>query len=156
MKGTVKEMSVSLLRTGLLVDINSLYVQIQGKFGKARILQMSEYVKRLEDLGHTMTYKVAYSKQKSEDAPTFVSLLRGIGFETHFGNTPWNIAMALRAADIVPNVDCLVIGSHERETGRILSWAKEKGKLTCCFASGIPEFFNQFARCIEITEELLR
>jgi len=143
-----------LLKTALILDVNNLYFGVQGKFGKRR-LQMLEYARSLEKIGHILIHKIAYSRQKPEDAQSFLSILKNNGFECHFGNTQWNVAMALRAADVVPNVDCLVLGSAYHETGRILSWAKEKGKITKCYAVDIPAFFRQFAECIEIGEDVL-
>ena len=147
-------MSFPLRKTGLIVDINNLYFAIQAKFGK-RKLQIVDYVKWLEDRGHVLTYKIAYSRQRADEAPGFVSLLKANGFETHFSNTQWSVAMALRTADIVANIDCLVLGTNYQEAGRILAWAKERGKLTKCFAANIAPFFKQLCDCVEIPEEIL-
>lgn len=155
MKNSVKGIPVSLLKTGLLVDLNSLYFNVRSRYGKKlRILDYTEY---LESLGHTLIYKVAYSiiESKKQESPGFLALLKGNGFETHFGRTSWSIAMALRAADIVPNVDCLILGSSNPALGRILSWAKERGKLTKCVSANIPTFFNQFCECREVPREIL-
>lgn len=154
MKSSVPEMHVNYLKTGLILDINNLYFAIQGKYGQRR-LQITEYIKYLEDRNHLLTFKVAYSRQRMDNVPGFISLLKGCGFELHFGNQHWTTAIALRAADIVPNVDCLILGTNNPDSGRILTWAKEKGKLTKCFASNIPPFFKQFAECIEIPPEIL-
>ena len=156
MRNTVREMLVNfpLLKTGLILDVNNLYFAVQSKFGK-RKLQITEYVRFLEKLGHTLVYKIAYSRQEADAVPGFVALLKNNGFETNFGNKHWGTAMALRAADIVPNVDCFVLGTNFPDASRILQWAKEKGKITKCFALSIPPFFKQFAECLEIPPEIL-
>jgi hypothetical protein len=143
-----------LLKTGLVLDLHNLYFALQGRYGK-RKLQIGEYVKYLEKQGHTLTYKIAYGRQKPEDVSGFVDLLRNLGFEVNFGNQQWTTAMALRVADITPNIDCLVLGANFHDAGRMLAWAKERGKLTKCFASDIPPFFKQYAECIEIPPEIL-
>lgn len=148
-------MSFPLLKTGLLVDINNLYYSLQRKFGKGRRLKMVEYTKHLESLGLTIVHKIAYGQQVSENTVSFVTMLRNEGWEVHFGNTSWAIAMALRAADIAPNLDCFVLGTNFDQAGRILEWMKGKGKLTKCFACDIPQFFRQIAECVEIQESLL-
>lgn len=116
---------------------------------------LKEYARQLEQAGHTLTYKIAYSRQEPKQVRPFLAMLQANGFECHFADTEWQIAMALRAADIVQNVDCFVLGSNNHETGRILHWAKEKGRLTKCFAVNIPPFFAQFAECVEVREDVL-
>lgn len=147
-------MNFPLLKTGLIVDFNNLYFSIQNKYGPKR-LQMLEYVKFLEQLGHTLTYKIAFSPQQPDKAQGFITLLKSHGFEIYYGKQNYALDMGLRCADIVPNIDSLVIGSNTKETATILSWAKEKGKITKCFACNIPPFFKEFATCIEIPENLL-
>jgi uncharacterized LabA/DUF88 family protein len=153
MNDTVKEMRV-LYRTALLVDLNNLYHAVQDKFGQ-RKLMILDYARALQDAGHTLTYKIAYSRQEPKRVRSFLTMLEANGFECHFGDTKWEVAMALRAADVVPNVDCVVLGSNDYEMGRILKWSKEKGRLAKCFAVNIPTFFNQFAECVEIEEGVL-
>lgn len=143
-----------MLRTGLIVDANNLYFSIQSAFGN-RLIRFEEYVKHLEALGHTLTYKVIYSKQKVDVAKNFIIALENQGFEIHFGNTKWDIPMTLRAADMVPNIDCLILGSNNLDAGKILYWAKERGKLVKCFAHNIHPALRQIGECIEITENLL-
>lgn len=124
------------------------------KFGN-RKLMLKEYTRALEKAGHTLTYKICYSRQEPKQVRPFLTMLQAQGFECYFGNVEWQVAMALRAADIVQNVDCFVLGSNNHETGRILAWAKEKGRLTKCFAVNILPFFAQFADCVEIREDVL-
>lgn len=143
-----------MLRTGLIVDANNLYFSIQSAFPGRRV-RFEEYLKVLEKLGHTLTFKIIYSRQKVDVAQNFIAALRSQGFEIHLGKTRWDIPMALRAADIVPNVDCLILGSNNEDSGNILAWAKERGKIVKCFAHNIPLHFKQMGDCIEISEDLL-
>lgn len=143
-----------MLRTAVLLTIDNLYFSVRNKY-RGRKLRIENYIQALEQAGHTVTYRFAYSKQREEDCATFVTVLQSQRFECHFGNTPWGIPMALRIADIVANVDSVVLGSNVPELGRILAWAKERGKLTKCFAVGVPAFFSQFAECVEVGEEIL-
>lgn len=143
-----------LLKTALVVDVNNLYFSVQDKFGNRRI-QMSKYVESLEKLGHTLTYKIAFSRQKPAQARAFCTLLQETGFELFFGETQIYTAMALKVADVVPTIDSLVIGSNYEEAGRILHWAKNKGKLTKCYGVKLPPRFRQFSTCMEIEEDIL-
>lgn len=154
MKNSVREILV-LFRTALVVDLNHLYYAIQEKFGDGRKLLISEYTKRLEDAGHTLVHKIAYSRQKENRASQFTSLLKAKGFELHFGSPQLLVSMALRTADIINNVDCFVLGSNHQEAGRILEWVRDKGKVTKCFACRIPSNFAQYAELMEIDEGLL-
>lgn len=154
MKNSVRETHVTLLKSGLIVDFNNLYFTIQDKFG-ARQLRLEEYIKHLEGLGHILIHKVAYSPQKPERAIGFIDLLKATGFEVYFGRPHFGVHMALKAADIALNVDCLVVGSNTPDAEMILSWAKTRGKITKCFACNIPSYFKQFAQCIEIAEAQL-
>ncbi len=155
--GTVKEMPAlsPLLKTGLLVDLNNLYYGVQDRFGNDRRLMILEYVRFLEQSGHTLMYKVAYSRQAPRQVGGFLSMLKDNGFETNFAANHWNVSMALRAAEMVPNIDCLVIGSSHPEMGRILEWTRKHGKLTKCFSVNIPKYFRQWAETIEVTEGML-
>jgi hypothetical protein len=156
MRNSVREISVQypLLKTGLILDINNLYFAIQNRYGKRR-LQIGEYLKYLESQGHTLTFKIAYSRQKLEDAPAFVEILRSLGFEIHFGSQHWGTAMVLRAVDITPYVDCVVLGTNFQDAFRVFKWVRDHGKLTKCFATNIPAMFKEIAECVEIPSEIL-
>lgn len=148
-------MSSPLLRTGLIVDLNNLFFSVQSKFGQKRRLSYEKYVQHLKELGHTLVTKVAYTRQNREDIVNFATMLRNEGWEVHFGNTTWAIAMALRAAEMMPNIDSFVLGTNFEEAGRILKYARDQGKLTRSFACNIPGFFKQLGDCTEISEEIL-
>jgi hypothetical protein len=143
-----------LLKTGLIVDFDNLYVALQSKYEK--LLLVEKYVKYLEDTGHTLIYKIGYSPQKPDLAMGFIQLLRAIGFDIYFGKELFGVDMALKAADIVPNIDCLILGSNAAGAATILSWAKNKGKITKCFASLIPSNFKEVGTCIEIPESMVQ
>lgn len=146
---------MSSRKTGLIVDLNNLYFGVQAKYGSGRRVQMVEYIEFLKAAGHEIIHKVAYTRQKPKDMIGFATMLRNEGWELHCGNTSWAIAMALRAADMMPQVDSFVLGTNFDEAGRILQWMKDKGKGTKCFAANIPRFFKQVAECVEIPECIL-
>lgn len=145
---------MSPLKTGLIVDLNNLHQGVQERYGNRRLMIL-EYVRLLESAGHMLTFKIAYSRQTARQVGAFHSLLQTNGFETHFAQTLWNVSMALRAAEIVPSIDALVLGTASTEMGRVLEWARKQGKLTKCFAVNIPKHFRQFAECMEVPEEAL-
>lgn len=142
------------LRTALIVDVTNLYFEINQKYHNRR-LRILDYTQMIEQQGHLLTFKIAYSRQSPSSAQNFAHLLNCHGFETHFGQNPWSIAMALRAAQILPHVDAFVLGSAEPEMLRLLKYARELGKITRCFAVNIPEGFDQFCQCNEVPESLL-
>lgn len=145
---------MSLLRTGLLVDLNNLHQGVLECYGNRRLMIL-EYVRLLESAGHILTYKIAYSRQTPRQVGPFMTLLKTNGFETHFAATLWNVSMALRVAEMVPSIDCLVLGTANSEMGKVLEWARKQGKLTKCFALNIPKHFKQFAECMEVPEGAL-
>lgn len=145
---------MSPLKTGLIVDLNNLHQGVQERWGNRRLMIL-EYVRLLESAGHMLTFKIAFSRQTVRQVGAFHSLLQTNGFETHFAQTHWNVSMALRAAEIVPSIDALVLGTANNEMGRVLEWARKQGKLTKCFAINIPKHFRQFAECMEVPEEAL-
>lgn len=146
-------MNVSL-RTALIVDVTNLYFEINQKYPNKR-LRILDYAKLLEAQGHFLTFKIAYSRQAPGAAQNFAHLLNCHGFETHFGQNSWSIAIALRAAQILPNVDAFVLGTVEPEMIRLLKYARDLGKITRCFAVNIPIAFAQVSECIEIPESVL-
>lgn len=151
----VKEMCVNvLLRTALIVDVTNLYFEINQKHPNKR-LRILDYAKLLESQGHLLTFKIAYSRQAPGTAQNFAHLLSCHGFETHFGQNSWSIAIALRAAQILPNVDAFVLGSVEPEMVRLLKYARDLGKITKCFAINIPIAFAEVSECAEIPESVL-
>lgn len=155
MNGSVKETpALSPLKTGLIVDLNNLHQGVQERYGQRRLMIL-EYVRLLESAGHMLTFKIAYSRQAARQVGAFHTLLQTNGFETHFLQTHWNVSMALRVAEMIPSIDCLVLGTANTEMGRVLEWARKQGKLTKCFALNIPKHFKQFAECVEVPEEAL-
>jgi hypothetical protein len=143
-----------MLRTGLLLDVNNLHYAVQAKFGKRRLMVL-EYAKALEEAGHTLTFKIAYNRQPANSCAAFMGMLEQNGFECVFGCQQAAVAIALKVADMVSHVDSLVIGSNFDEMGRVFRWAKDKGKITKCFAVNIPSAFKYVAECVEVHEGLL-
>ncbi len=142
------------LRTGLIVDVTNLYFEINNKYPNKR-LRILDYAKLLEEAGHLLTFKVAYSRQAPGAAQNFAHLLNCHGFETYFGQNSWSVAIALRAAQILPNVDAFVLGSAELEMARLFKYARDMGKITKCFAVNIPIQFETVCQCIEVPESVL-
>lgn len=134
-----------MLRTGLIVDLNNLYHAVHGKFGNTRLM-MARYVERLE-ADHTVLYKVAFGQQR---APQFEALLTNLGFECYFDNCDWAVQIALTAADMLANIDCLVVGSNHPELAQIYRWARKHGKIVKVYACRIPHSLRPCAELMEI------
>ncbi len=142
------------MKTALIVDVSNLYYETMSKYPD-RTLRIVDYTKYIEGLGHSLVYKAAYSKQPPDRVQSFSHMLNCNGYETHFGQKPWHVAMALRATEMLPHVDCFILGSNADEMGRVLKFAKNLAKITRCIAVNIPPHFAEFAECIEVPEVLL-
>lgn len=143
------------MKTALMIDVSNLYFTIE-KLHVGKRLMLLDYAKHLESLGHVLTFKIAYSRQSAQAAQSFTHMLNCNGFETHFGTGPWQVAMALRASEILDSVDCLIIGSNNQELHPVLAFARKAGKITKCFACDVQPATRKFAEVIEIPEALLR
>jgi hypothetical protein len=142
------------MKTGLIVDVSNLYFAINLAHA-GRKLMMLDYAKHLEDLGHDLAFKVAYSRQSANSAQSFTHMLNCHGFETHFGTGPWLVPMTLRAAEIIPEVNCLIIGSNDEQFCPVFAYARKAGRKTKCFAVTIPAGMKKHAECIEVPESLM-
>jgi len=140
------------MKTALIIDLTNLYMEIRNAFPGKR-LNVIPYVETLTGLD--IAYKIAYSKQRRGEALGFAHLLECNGFVTHFAAQHRTTEIALQAATILPDVDCLVIGSNERDMMAVFRYARKLGKRTKCFACNIPKDFKAYAECLTITEDLL-
>jgi len=147
--------SFPVLKAAVLVDVSDMYLRVQEVHGNAALnyLGCTEW---LESLGSTVTFKVAYSRQNPTKVGPFLQLLRNNAWECHFGNQSWYMRMGLRAAEILPKVDILAIGSVTPESLDLCRYIREQGKLVWVFSAIIPPEFREVARCFEIPKELIR
>lgn len=142
------------MKTALIVDVSNLYFAI-SRLHPGKRLMLLDYVKHLEQLGHVLTFKIVYSRQSANSAQSFTHMLHCNGFETHFGTGPWPVDMALRAAEVLPSVDSLVIGSNSKDLHPIFKFARKEGKLTKCFAVEIPVDTRRYAETLEVPPSIL-
>ncbi len=142
------------MKTALIVDISNLFYAINAAH-EGRRLQLLEYAKHLESLGHDLAFKIAYSRQSPNSAQSFTHMLNCNGFETHFGTGPWIVPMAIRATEVIHDVDCLILGSNDEQLCPLLAHARKTGKKTKCFAVTIPAGIKKHAECIEVPESLM-
>lgn len=142
-----------MIKTALIVDIDNLYFMTRQKHGKT--FHYQNYLAHLDKAGYRVTHKVAFGRQPRAQASEFATALERLGFEMRLGDTEWAIEMALTAARVIDEVECIVLGTSVPQAGRIFVYAKERGKVTVCMASSIPSFFRKLAQCIEIPKEIL-
>ena len=144
------------MKTAFLVDVHNLYMAINRKF-PGKVLNYIKVLEELKAANYDIFHKVAYGRQPEEQVKPFASMLRKNGFEVHFGNTPHNMEMAIKAVDVIhnSNIQCVVIGTNYFEAGRILRYARDKGINTMSFGVGLPEFFQTLGQTWEVTEDLL-
>jgi hypothetical protein len=144
------------MKTALLVDVHNLYIAINKKH-PGKVLNYTALVKFLEDEKYDLFHKVAYGRQPEEKVRSFSTMLKKNGFEVNFGNTPHNIEMALKAADLIhtSKVDTLILGTNYFEAGRILRYARDHGINAISLGIDLPDFFSGFATPVEIEEGFL-
>jgi uncharacterized LabA/DUF88 family protein len=145
------------MKTALLIDVHNLYVGISKKF-PGRVLNYTAVLEALTGDGYDLFYKAAYGRQPEEKVRGFSTMLKKNGFDVFFGNTPHNIEMALKAADLIhtSKVDCLVLGTNYFEAGRISRYARDRGIHTIIAGVEMPEFFKSFATVWEFGENVLQ
>jgi hypothetical protein len=151
---------VSVSKAALVIDVRNMYNMIGRKYAN-RALAYAELVKILENkLNLKFMHKIAYMMQSesanSQDTSRFTNFLHSTGFEVHVGMNVWNIEMALRCTDILPSVDTLCLGTNYTEHGRILRYAREKGKFTYAVGVDFPPRFATVADLFEIPIELTK
>ena len=144
------------MKTALLVDVHNLYIAINKKH-PGKVLNYTALVKFLEDEQYDLFHKVAYGRQPEEKVRSFSTMLKKNGFEVNFGNTPHNIEMALKAADLIhtSKVDTLILGTNYFEAGRILRYARDHGINAISLGVDLPDFFKSFATPVELEDGFL-
>lgn len=145
------------MKTALLLDVHNLYLSINKKY-PGRVLNYTKLVELLQKEGFDLFHKVAYGRQPEEKVRSFSTMLKKNGFEIYFGNTPHNIEMALKAADLIhtSKIECLVLGTNYFEAGRILRYARDHGIQTMSIGVDLPEFFNGFSQVWELDDSLFQ
>lgn len=144
------------MRTCLIVDVHNLYLGAERRF-PGSVVNYGELLKSLSE-DDMILNKIAYGRQPEEKVRAFATMLRRHGFELSFGNTPHNIEMALKVAEMMERnaFDHLILASNYFEAGRILKFAKEHGKKTTAIGFELPLVFENYAECIEIDDTLVQ
>lgn len=144
------------MKTALLIDVHNLYLAINKKH-PGKVLNYTALVKFLDDEQYDLFYKVAYGRQPEEKVRSFSTMLKKNGFEVNFGNTPHNIEMALKAADLIhtSKVDTLILGTNYFEAGRILRYARDHGINAISLGVDLPDFFKSFSTLVDIADGFL-
>ena len=139
-------------KTGLIIDLGNLFYAARIKYGFGRRVSLVKY---LESFNCEFLHKVVYTKQPEHEIRAFAAALREHQWEVHCGGGSWSVAIALRAANMAPQIDHFILGTNFTEGFRVLQWMKNQGKSTTCCAIDIPLTFKAYADCIEIHEDLL-
>lgn len=144
------------MKTALLVDVHNLYIAISKKY-PGKVLNYTALVEFLDTENYDLFHKVAYGRQPEERVRSFSTMLKKNGFEICFGNTPHNIEMALKAADLIhtSKIDTLIVATNYFEAGRILRYAKDHGINAISLGVELPDFFDSFAVRVELCEKFL-
>lgn len=144
------------MRTCLIVDVHNLYLGAERRF-PGSVVNYNEMLHGLSETNDILN-RIAYGKQPEEKVRAFATMLRRNGFELSFGNTPHNIEMALKVAEMIErrSFDHLILGTNYFEAGRILKFARERGIKTTAIGFELPEIFGHYADLIEIDETLVQ
>jgi len=145
------------MKTSLIIDVHNLYLAINKKY-PGRVLNYTALVNLLTDQSYDLFHKVAYGRQPEEKVRSFSTMLKKNGFEVFFGNTPHNIEMALKVADLIhtSKIECLILGTNYFEAGRILRYARDHGVQTLSMGVDLPDFFKGFSSLWELEESLFQ
>ena len=137
-------------KTVLLVDVHNWYITGMKKFPE-------QVVNYSEICGYGFGQKIAFGRQSEDKVATFAKLLRNLRFDVRFGGSPYNIEMALEAAQLIERgaVERLVIGSSYFETIHIHEYAHRRGIETAVMGFSIPEAFSRFSDVIELDETVM-
>lgn len=144
------------MKTALLIDVHNLYLAINKKH-PGKVLNYTALVKFLDNEQYDLFHKVAYGRQPEEKVRSFSTMLKKNGFEVCFGNTPHNIEMALKAADLIhtSKVDTLILGTNYFEAGRILRYARDHGINAISLGVDLPDFFKSFSTLVDLADGFL-
>lgn len=145
-------------RAALVLDVHNLYVNSVKKYS-GKVVNYGDLLEELTaNQGYDLFHRIAYGKQPVEKCRQFATMLQRSGFELHFGNTPHQIAMSLRIADLIKDraLDTLILGTNYFEAGRILKYARSKGIYTMAIGFDLPPIFEQYAYLLEIQPHLLQ
>lgn len=146
-----------MIRTCLIVDVHNLYTSADRKY-PGSVLNYAELIKGFESTGNEILHRIAYGRQPEEKVRAFATMLRRQGFELSFGNTPHNIEMALKVAEMVERraFDHLILGTNYFEAGRMLKYVRERGIKATAVGFELPQIFSQYAECLEIDDTMLQ
>lgn len=143
-----------LSRAGLVVNVNQLYLNAQEALG-CGIVHYINFQQWVESLGHTLAFKIAYSRQKPEKVKGFYDLLVNKQWEVHFGPQSWNLQMALRAVEILPKIDVLILAGVVPDSFHMLTHARSAGTPCKIVDYHIPQEFRQLAECVFMPKGLV-
>jgi uncharacterized LabA/DUF88 family protein len=145
------------MRTVLIADVHNLYMACNQKY-PGNLLNYSGLLEEFTKQGYVFLQKIAFGKVNEDRVQPFATMMKRIGFELVFGNSPHNIEMALRVAEIVNNraADCIVLGTNYYEAARILKYARQKGVHTIAFGFELPSVFESYADLMQLNETHLR
>lgn len=141
------------MKTALIIDSNNVYLEVSKKY-PGRVLSYTNLLDTLTKDGYNLLHRVAYGRQPEEKVRGFATMMKKNGFEIFFGNTPHNIQMALKVAELIhiAKIECLILGTNYFEAGRILQYARSQGVQTKCLGVNVPEFFASFCDVWEMDD----
>ncbi len=154
---------------GLFVDVSNLYYCIGKKFEGRKL----DYAKLRNVAGEygVVQRAYAYGTQIADEAMSFISCLRKLGYETKYKKpriqeaTPdgkqlrkadWDVGLSMDVVRLAPRVGTIVICSSEVELLPLVQWAKDEGIRCVIIACGISRELKDVAdEYFEIGEDLL-
>jgi DNA-binding LacI/PurR family transcriptional regulator len=145
------------MKTAILCDVHNLYIAINKKY-PGKVLNYTALINFLVAQEYDLFHKVAYGRQPEDKVRSFSTMLKKNGFEVQFGNTPHNIEMSLKAANLIhtSKIDTLIVGTNYFEAGRILRYAKDHGINAIAMGCELPSFFESFSTMWELEPEFLQ
>lgn len=153
-------------KTGVFIDLSSLYYCVTQKFGKRKINYKSvlEYVK---GLGGEVTMVTAYGVHNNKEADAFIRRLNDIGIATKYKapravggkfwyRENWTVGMITDMLFAMDTLDRYIICSSEYGVSDMVQVLMENKKEAIVLSINIPDDVKRITpRCIEIPESML-
>ena len=136
----------------------AIYVDVVNQFyaaGNVRI-DYAKYLAKASE-GYTVSRAFAYGAQMSEEAEGFLTVLRGLGYETRYRQavvvgdrrdifrTGRNMMLAMDVWRLIGRVDAVVIGSNDAELVPLVDRVREMGVQAVLYSVAVPRELREAA-----------
>lgn len=155
-------------KCAMFVDISNLYYCVGKRFEGRKL----DYQKLMDVSGSygPLQRASAYGAQVKDEATSFITCLRKIGYDTKYKEprpetegekrsirkADWEVGIAVDVVRVIDRVDTVILCSANAAFSPLASWIKDQGVRLVVVACGISRELKDLAdQWVEIDEELL-